>query len=103
MKNLKTVTIMVMALDLLVSCASQSPKLSFKEDCIPFKMSQLKLLQKGKDWFLYEFEKGTEHNHVILHFPNKEEGDHALEVIKKHKFSKTCYIGRPKPSMTYWK
>ncbi len=67
------------------------------DDCIKFNLSNLTLKKEGSKWLLRD---GSHRMHM---FPNKNEADKALAVIKKYGFNRTCYIGRPDPSMTYFR
>ena len=67
------------------------------EDCLSFNPANLKITKAGNSWLMSD---GSHRMHV---FPNREEADQALGIIKKYGFDQTCYIGRPDPSMTYFR
>ncbi|MEJ2157259.1 MAG: hypothetical protein P8X96_18160 [Desulfobacteraceae bacterium] len=68
-----------------------------QEDCIPFNPSNLKIKQEGRQWLM------TDGRSRMKMFPNKKEARQALGIIKKYGFNRTCYIGRPDPSMVYFR
>ncbi|OOZ02779.1 hypothetical protein BOW22_09665 [Solemya velum gill symbiont] len=77
---------------------SKAPKGGLKhDDCIKFNPSNLTLKKEGSRWLLRD---GSHRMHM---FPNKKEANTALAFIKKYGFKRTCYIGRPDPSMTYFR
>lgn len=46
----------------------------------------------------------VEGDHLLMDFGNKEdEARKALAIIKKYKFPRYCFVGRPNPSMTYFR
>lgn len=68
------------------------------EDCIPFDRDHLQVLQVGDRWKIVE---GT---HWLMDFgPGQGNAVAALHFIHKHRFDSMCFIGRPGPSMTYFK
>ncbi len=47
--------------------------------------------------------KIVEGDHWLLDFGSKKsEAETALSIIKKYRFNKMCFVGRPDPSMTYF-
>lgn len=67
------------------------------EDCLSFNPANLKITKAGNRWLMSD---GPHRMHI---FPNREEAVQALDAIKKYGFDRTCYIGRPDPSMTYFR
>lgn len=68
------------------------------EDCIPFDADQLAVIEVGGRW------KVAEGAHWLLDFgPGHGNAVAALHFIRKHKFNEICFVGRPGPSMTYFK
>ena len=68
------------------------------EDCISFNPSNIEVSYVGGNW------KIVEGSHWILDFgQNKAEAYEAYDIIMKYGFSEICYVGRPGPSMTYFK
>ena len=69
-----------------------------KEDCISFNPDRIKVQYIRGHW------KIVERNHWIMDFGYKYyEAVLSLQIIKKYNFAQICYIGRPNPSMTYFK
>lgn len=68
-----------------------------KEDCIPFNPAKLKLKKESNGWLM------TDGGSRMKMFPNQKEARQALKIIRKHGFNRTCYIGRPDPSMVYFR
>jgi hypothetical protein len=68
------------------------------EDCIPFDRDHLAVVEIGGRW------KVVEGTHWLLDFgPGEGNARAALHFIRKHRFDQVCYLGRPDPSMTYFK
>lgn len=68
------------------------------EDCIPFDRDHLEVVEVGERWKIVD---GT---HWLLDFgPGQGNAIAALEIIRKHHFDQLCFVGRPGPSMTYFK
>jgi hypothetical protein len=69
-----------------------------EEDCLPFDRDHLRVVQIGDRWKIVE---GT---HWLMDFgPGQGNAVAALHFIRKHRFDSMCFIGRPGPSMTYFK
>ena len=68
------------------------------EDCLPFDPANLAVVEIGGRW------KVVEGTHWLLDF-GAGEGNAiaALHVIRKYQFNQICFVGRPDPSMTYFK
>lgn len=68
------------------------------EDRIPFDRSNLAVVEIGGRWKIVE---GT---HWLLDFgPGQGNAIAALHFIRKYRFDEICFVGRPDPSMTYFK
>lgn len=68
------------------------------EDCIPFDRDHLHVVQIGDRWKIVE---GT---HWLMDFgPGQGNAIAALHFVRKHRFDSMCFVGRPDPSMTYFK
>jgi hypothetical protein len=68
------------------------------EDCIPFDPDHLAVVEVGGRW------KVVEGAHWLLDFgPGHGNAVAALHFILKYQFNEMCFIGRPDPSMTYFK
>jgi hypothetical protein len=68
------------------------------EDCIPFDRGHLAVVEIGGRWKIVE---GT---HWLLDFgPGEGNARAALHFIRRHRLDQVCYVGRPDPSMTYFK
>lgn len=68
------------------------------EDAIAFDRSNLAVVQIGDRW------KVVEGTHWLLDFgPGQGNAVAALHFIQKHRFDQICFVGRPDPSMTYFK
>lgn len=73
-------------------------QLLFKEDCISFNPATTEVRQTGGRW------KMVDGNHWILDFGgNKAEAERALKIVKHYGFNSQCFVGRPDPSLTYWR
>lgn len=68
------------------------------EDCLPFDPDHLAAIEVGGRW------KVAEGAHWLLDFgPGHGNAVAALHFIRKHRFNEICFVGRPDPSMTYFK
>jgi hypothetical protein len=68
------------------------------EDCIAFDPTNLAVIDVGGRW------KVAEGAHWLLDFgPGHGNAVAALHFIRKHRFNEMCFVGRPGPSMTYFK
>jgi len=68
------------------------------EDAIAFDRSSLAVVQIGDRW------KVVEGTHWLLDFGSGQgNAIAALHFIRKYRFDEMCFVGRPDPSMTYFK
>jgi hypothetical protein len=68
------------------------------EDCIAFNPANLAVIEVGGRW------KVAEGAHWLLDFgPGHGNAVAALHFIRKYRFNEMCFVGRPGPSMTYFK
>ena len=68
------------------------------EDCISFNPANIEVKQIGGRW------KIVEGSHWMFDFAeNETEARNTFAIIKKYNFNKTCFVGRPDPSMAYLK
>jgi len=68
------------------------------EDCISFNQATIEVKQVNNRW------KIVDGYHSILDFETKEdEARTAFNIIKKYEFNRICFVGRPDPSMTYFR
>lgn len=68
------------------------------EDCIAFDPVKLAVIEVGGRW------KVAEGAHWLLDFgPGHGNAVAALHFIRAHRFNEMCFVGRPGPSMTYFK
>lgn len=68
------------------------------EDAIAFDRANLEVVQIGDRW------KVVEGTHWLLDFgPGQGNAVAALHFIRKYRFDEICFVGRPDPSMTYFK
>jgi len=66
------------------------------EDCIGFNRANLRVIRANNRW------KIADGSRWIFDFENKRsEAQASLALINKYRFTRTCYVGRPKPGMTY--
>jgi len=68
------------------------------EDCLSFDPDRLRVRRINHRW------KIVQGSRYLMDFgDNRREARKALNIIQRHGFRKTCFIGRPDPSMTYMK
>ncbi len=68
------------------------------EDCIGFNPSGIRVEKVRGQW------KIVEGSHYLFDFgTNEKEARKAFSVMKKHRFSESCFVGRPKPGFQYLK
>ena len=65
-------------------------------DCVGFNPATTQLEQSGSTW------RAVDGDHWIASFPNQEEAQHALAVIRHYNLNRQCFVGRPDPSFTFW-
>jgi hypothetical protein len=66
------------------------------DDCIGFNPNNIQVKRLSGRW------KIVEGNHVMFDFGNKvNEARQALAIIKKYRFTQSCFVGRPGPSFQY--
>jgi hypothetical protein len=66
------------------------------EDCLGFNNANLEVKEINGRW------KIVDGSHWMFDFAsNQAEAETAFKLIKYFGFSKTCYVGRPNPSLTY--
>jgi phosphohistidine phosphatase SixA len=71
---------------------------SLKEDCVGFNPDKIQIKYIKGSW------KIVDGSHWIMDFGLKsKEAAHALQIIKKYGYDQICFVGRPKPSMTYFR
>ena len=67
------------------------------EDAISFRWNKIEVKKIQGRW------KIVEGSHWMMDFGSKRsEANAALAILKKYRFNKMCFVGRPKPSMTYF-
>jgi hypothetical protein len=72
------------------------PQVSVKEDCLSFNPATTTVKKVQGRW------KIVDGSHWVFDFGNKEkEARTAFSIIKKYRFSRSCFVGRPKPSFEY--
>ncbi|MGY1709854.1 trypsin-like peptidase domain-containing protein [Geodermatophilus sp. SYSU D00758] len=68
------------------------------EDCISFDPAEVQVQQVGGSWKL------VDGDHWILDFGTaQDEARQALSYVLRYGFRSICFVGRPGPSMTYFK
>ncbi len=72
--------------------------LSFSEDCISFDWHDVHAQFAGGAWkvvqgSMWMLDYGSDHSNA----------ERAADIIRNYRFNKQCYVGRPNPSMSYWK
>jgi hypothetical protein len=67
------------------------------EDCVSFNPDNLTIKQSGRNFLLMDG------SHSLLSFPNRDEAETTRKIILKHRFNRSCFVGRPGPSMNYFR
>jgi hypothetical protein len=66
------------------------------EDCVGFDPASAEVRNVGGRW------KIVDGSHMMFDFGSKrDEARKALAIIKKHGFTRSCFVGRPDPSFKY--
>lgn len=69
-----------------------------REDCVAFNPFTTRVRRFGSTWKL------VDGNHHMKSFGNKAgEAFRALQLIRSYRLNRLCFVGRPGPSMEYWK
>ncbi|WP_452599052.1 hypothetical protein [Pontimicrobium sp. MEBiC01747] len=78
---------------------NNAPVGGFKgEDCLGFNPAKIQVKNVNKRW------KIVEGNRYLFDFgSNRTQATQAFKIIKHYGFDAVCYVGRPKPGMTYLK
>ena len=78
---------------------NQAPQGSFAgEDCIAFNKNNLSVVRRNSRWII------TDGRSSMLNFNNKRnEANAALATLRRLDVSRQCYVGRPDPSMRYFR
>jgi len=67
-----------------------------EEDCIVFDPGRLKVAEVGDGWKLVDT------NQWVFDFGNDvNAAKKSLELIRKYRFTRSCFVGRPQPSFQY--
>lgn len=70
----------------------------FREDCVSFNPATTRVVRVGTNWKLVD---GA---HQMKAFGGKvAEARRALTIIRHYRLNRLCFVGRPNPSMEYWK
>ena len=68
------------------------------EDCVPFNPALTEVRRVQGRW------KIVEGSHWIMDFgANRAEAEQSLAILGAYGFDRTCFVGRPNPSMTYFR
>jgi len=71
---------------------------SRREDCVSFNAHRASVKRINGRW------KIVDGSHMLFDFGNKgDEARQSLRIIKKYRFSQSCFVGRPNASMKYLK
>lgn len=65
------------------------------EDCVSFNPNNIQASHAGGIW------RVVDGSHAMFAFPNKAQTVFAVKVIKHYGFNRSCFVGRPGPSMGY--
>jgi len=65
------------------------------EDCMMFTIKNLKISQMGGMWHIMDGKTS------LFAFRDEAQAKQAHEIIKKHKFTESCFVGRPNPTFSY--
>lgn len=68
------------------------------EDCVRFNPARIQVSRINSRW------KIVEGSHWIMDFGSKQgEARQALRILRHYRFTYSCFVGRPHPSMTYFR
>ncbi|NLD91184.1 MAG: PASTA domain-containing protein [Fibrobacter sp.] len=73
------------------------PDVQVTEDCLSCNPNNIQLVAEGSQVLM------KDGNSRMLMFPNMTEAQKALRIIKAYRLNQQCFIGRPAPSLRYWK
>jgi len=66
------------------------------EDCVKFNPATIEVREINGRW------KIVDGRHMMFDFGNnKAEATKSLNIIQKHGFNRSCFVGRPDPSFSY--
>lgn len=76
--------------------AMRPPEMALQEDCIGLNPAKVSLSQINNSW------KIVEGSHWLFDFGSKrDEARQAERVLRHYRMDKSCFVGRPQPSLTY--
>lgn len=68
------------------------------EDCVSFNPGRIQVSRINGRW------KIVEGSHWLMDFGNKEnEARQSFRILRHYGFTRSCFVGRPNPSMTYFR
>ena len=68
------------------------------EDCIGFNPATIEVKQISGRW------KIVDGNSILMDFANVlDEANESYDLIQYYQFTRICFVGRPDPSMTYFR
>ena len=70
---------------------------SYTEDCVGFNPQNLEARAFGDGGA-----RLLDGSHALMAFSSADDADDALQVIQHYGFNRSCYVGRPNPSMHYF-
>lgn len=65
------------------------------EDCVAFNPDNVSASFVAGAW------KVVDGNHWMFQLPNERDAQRAVQVIKQYGFKRSCFVGRPGPTMSY--
>ncbi len=66
------------------------------EDCVRFNPETVQVEAFGSRFRLMDG------SHALMVFDDEQEANQALEVMRHYQFNRSCYVGRPGPSLQYF-
>ncbi len=68
------------------------------EDCLAFNPARIQVSHINGRW------KIVEGSHWLMDFgTNRREARQAFTILRHYRFTRSCFVGRPRPSMTYFR
>lgn len=66
------------------------------EDCLSFNANRLRILEESGRFIL------SDGSSRMITFPNREEAQKTIDLIRHYKLKGNCFAQRPKPNLTYF-
>lgn len=68
-----------------------------KGDCVGFNSNNINVISRNGKYII------ADGGHYLFSFSSRSEATKAMNIIKSYNGTKSCFVGRPGPSFSYWR